>query len=330
MDRRTVVRITLGLVLTPLTVEAQNLKRMPVIGFLGSGSPHDAAAQSYVVEPFRFGLQALGYIEGKNVIIEFRWGEGKPERLADLAAELVRLNVDVILAAGAPAARAAKNATATIPIVFTSVGDAVAEGLVASLGRPGGNVTGLMIAAGVEIVGKRLQLLKEVVPAITRIGILWNSGNPSHPLVMKQIPAMAHSLGVELLALEAHRPEDFDAAFASLTTDRIGGLVALADPMFNIHAEKLVDFSARARVPTIYGSPLFVEAGGFMSYQGDLALQYRRSAAFVDRILKGANPADLPVEQSTKFELVINLKTAKALGITIPQSLVLRADKVIQ
>ena len=330
MDRRAALRITLAFVVTPLIVEAQNLRKMPVIGFLGSGFPRDAAALSYVLEPFRSGLQALGYIEGHNVVIEFRWGEGKPERLADLAAELVHLNVDVILAAGAPAAKAAKNATATIPIVFASVGDAVAEGLVASLGWPGGNVTGLMIAAGIEIVGKRLHLLKEVAPAITRIAILWNPGNPSHPLVLKQIPAVAQSLGVELLALEARRPEDFDAAFASMMLDRIDGLVALADPMFNIHAAKLVDLSAKGRLPTIYGSPLFVEAGGFMSYQGDLAVQYRRSAAFIERILKGASPAGLPVEQATKFELAINLKTAKALGITIPQSLLMRADKVIQ
>jgi putative ABC transport system substrate-binding protein len=231
---------------------------------------------------------------------------------------------------GPASAQAAKNATTTIPVVFLGSGDPIAEGLVSSLARPGGNVTGLAVIAGLDIVGKRLELLKEVVPGVTRMAMLWNPTNPSHVPVLKEVPGIARSLKVELRAIAARGPEDFEGAFATMRKSRVGGLLVLADGVFVLQTARLVNLSVESHLPTIYGNRTFVEAGGLMSYQGSFVTLYRRAATVVDKILKGAKPADIPVEQPTQLELVINLKTAKALGLTIPQSLLARADEVIQ
>jgi putative ABC transport system substrate-binding protein len=230
---------------------------------------------------------------------------------------------------GPASARAAKSATTTIPVVFVGSGDPIAEGLVMSLARPGGNVTGLALIAGLDIVGKRLELLKEVVPGVIRRAMLWNPTNPSHAPALKEVPGIAQSLRVELRAIAARGPEDFDGAFATMRKSRVGGLLVLADGVFVLHGARLISLSAEGRLPTIYGNRSLVEAGGLMSYQGSFVALYRRAAILVDKILKGARPADIPVEQPTQLELVINLKTAKALGLTIPQSLLQRADEVI-
>jgi len=329
MKRRAFVAAAGALLFSPIAALAQSTSVRPLIGVLGGGSPTPAILRTSV-DPFREGLRELGYVEGSNMEIEYRWADGNAERLPALARELVRRKVDLLVAIGPAAARAAKDATTTIPVVFTGAGDAVAEGLVASLARPGGNLTGLSISGGVEIVGKRLQLLKEAVPAARKFAILRNPDNPSHAPVAKDLPGYALSLGAEVRMLDARGPDEIDSAFGVLSRERVGGLVVLGDAVFATHAAKLVALSANGRLPTIYGSKLIVEAGGLMSYQGNFPSMYKRSAAFVDKILKGAKPADLAVEQPTKFELAINLKTAKALGLSIPQSLLLQADQVIE
>lgn len=314
---------------TAFAVDARQPNRIARIGILSAGSP-SLEAQFGVLKPFLQGLSDLGYVEGQNLIIEYKWAEGRPERLQDLATELVRLNVDVILAVAPAPARAAKNATSTIPVVFTLVGDAVADGLVTSLGRPEANLTGVSISGGAEIVAKRMQLLKEAVPSITRMGLLWNPGNPSHSLILSELPRIAKSVGVELRLFEARHAEDFEGLFVSMTRGHIDGLLILEDVIFAFRARKLAEFLAQGRVPAIYGAIGFVEVGGLMSYQTNFATVNRKAATYVDKILKGARPSDLPVEEPTKFDLVINLNAAKALGLTIPQSLLLRADEVIQ
>jgi putative ABC transport system substrate-binding protein len=282
------------------------------------------------LDAFRQGLRELGWVEGQNIVIDYRFAEGRFDRLPDLAAELVRLKVDIIVAVPTPAAVAAKNATGTMPIVAISVGDPVGIGLIASLARPGGNVTGSSYSVGLEIGGKQLELLKETVPKVRRVAILSNPGNPGQPLSIRELNVAARSLGVQLQLLEARGPNEFDGAFAAMATERVGALLVVADSLFVLHRSRLADLAARSRLPAVYGSRDTVEAGGLMSYGPSLRDLYRRSATYVDKILKGAKPGDLPVEQPTKFELVINLKTAKALGLTIPQSLLQRADEVIQ
>ena len=299
------------------------------IGVLTVGS-QKLLAQFGILDPFFRQLAELGYAEGRNLVVEYRFAEGEPERLPELASELVRSHVDLILAAGPAAARAARNATSTVPIVFTLVGDAVAEGLVDSLARPRGNLTGVTISGGVEIVGKRIQLLKEAVPSIRRMGVLWNPGNPSHAALMSALPEVAKAAEVELRGFEIRRPEDFDACFAALTRERVDGLVVLEDAVIALRARDLAEFLARSRTPTIYGATEFVKVGGLMSYQTSFGAVSAQAAVYVDKILKGARPGDLPIEQPTKFELVVNLGAAKALGLTIPQSLLLRADEVIR
>ncbi|HEV2056976.1 MAG TPA: ABC transporter substrate-binding protein [Methylomirabilota bacterium] len=282
------------------------------------------------LDAFRQGLRELGWVEGQNIVIDYRFAEGRFDRLPDLAAELVRLKVDIIVAVSTPGVVAAKNATETIPIVMISVGDPVGLGLIASLARPGGNVTGLSYSAGLEIVGKQLELLKETVPKIRRVAILSNPANPSHPPAIRELNVAARSLGVRLQFLEARGPNEFDGAFAAMATERVGALLVLTDGVFILHRTQLADLAARSRLPGAHGTREMVEAGGLMSYGPSLRDLYRRSAAYVDKILKGAKPGDLPVEQPTKFALVINLKAAKALGLTIPPSLLQRADEVIQ
>jgi putative ABC transport system substrate-binding protein len=309
--------------------KAQQVGKVARIGVLGDTSPPVETSYSGIAA-FLQGLRDLGYKEGRQVTIEYRWAEGQRDRLADLAADLVRSRVDVVLALGPASAQAAKNATTTTPIVFVGSGDPIAEGLVSSLARPGGNVTGLALIAGLDIVGKRLALLKEVVPGVTRMAMLWNPTNPSHVPALKEVPGIARSLRVELRAIAARGPEEFDGAFAAMRKLRVGGLLVLADGVFVLQAARLVSLSAESHLPTIYGNRTFTEDGGLMSYQGSFVTMYRRAASVVDKILKGAKPSDIPVEQPTQIELIINLKTAKALGLTIPPSLLGRADELIQ
>jgi putative ABC transport system substrate-binding protein len=269
-------------------------------------------------------------MEGENLVIERRWAEGRVERFPSLAAELVRLKVEVIVAGPTPPAVAAKNATGTIPIVMWGVGDPVGQGLVASLARPGGNVTGLSFSVGWETFGKGLELLKETVPKVRRVAVLSNPANASHALAIENVKVAARSLGVQLQLLEARGPEEFEGAFAAMAKERVAALLVPTDPVFFLHRARLAELAAKNRLPSVHSLREYVEAGGLMSYGPSLLDLLRRAATFVDKILKGAKPADLPVEQPTKFELVINLKTAKALGLTIPQSLLLRTDQVIE
>jgi putative ABC transport system substrate-binding protein len=312
------------------SAEAQQPKKVPRIGYL---SPLDVVRESTRGEPIRVALRDLGYIEGQNTVIEYRYAEGKLDRLPDLAAELVRLKVDIIVAAGTDrVVRAAKNATKTIPIVMTSPGsDPVEAGLVESLARPGGNVTGYNLNVG-ELGGKRLELLKETVPKVARVEVLYDPANrPSVIEVKEVLPVAARALGLTVRSWEVRAADGFDTVFAALKKERPEGLcVPVGGPLIRSNGKRIADFALKNRLPSVYYNREFVEAGGLMSYSADLMESYRRVAYFVDRILKGARPADLPVEQPTKFELVVNLKTAKEIGLTIPQSLLYRADKVIK
>jgi len=313
-----------GLLAAPLAAEAQRAGKVHRIGYLSGG------LSTYRIEAFRQGLRELGWVEGQNIVIEYRYAEGRFDRLPDLAAELVRLKVDIIVALATPASAAAKNATGTIPIVGISLGDPVGTGLIASLARPGGNVTGVSYSVGVETIGKGLELFKEIVPNVRRVAILSNPGNPLYAPAVRDVKVAARSLGVQLQLLETRGPTEFDGAFAAMAKERVGGLFVVADTMFNLHRARLVELAAKSRLPAAYGTRDAVEAGGLMSYGPSLPDLFRRGATYVDKILRGAKPADLPVEQPTKFELVINLKTAKALGLTIPQSVLARADQVIE
>jgi putative ABC transport system substrate-binding protein len=322
------VVITLNLFLAPLAADAQQAGKVPRIGFLSLTSPSD---RPFLLDAFRQRLRELGWVEGQNIVIDYRYAEDRVDRLPDLAAELVRLKVDLIVAsAGTQVATAAKNATETIPIVMIFVRDPVGTGLIASLARPGGNVTGDAGTAGMEIFAKQLELLKETVPKIRRVAILSNPTNAYHQLAIREVNVAARSLGVQLQILEARGPNEFDAAFAAMAKERVGALLVVSDAILNSHRTRLADLAARSRLPAAYGVRESVEAGGLMSYGPSLLDSHRRAATYVDKILKGAKPAELPVEQPTKFELVINLKTAKALGLTISQTLLLRADHVIE
>lgn len=314
----------------PLAAQAQQVERVYRIGYLSIGS----ASTTYTrpIEAFRQGLHELGWVEGRNLIIEFRFAEGQAERLPALADELVRLKVDLIVASPTPSAMAAKQATRTIPIVGMSLTEPVAVGLVPSLARPGGNVTGITYGVDTEIFGKQLQLLKEVIPNVRRVAVLSNpaSGGPSQPLRMESVKSAARSLGLPLQILEVREPGDFDAAFAAMVTARAGALLVSGDAMFFVHRTRLSDLAMRNRLPSMSTQSQWVDAGGLMSYAPSFPNLWHRTATYVDKILRGAKPADLPIEQPTKFELVINLKTAKALGLTIPPAVLARADEVIQ
>jgi ABC-type uncharacterized transport system substrate-binding protein len=316
-----------GLLAAPFTADAQPAGKAYRVGYLTAGS---VTANPRVLEAFRQGLRELGWVEGQNIVIEYRSAEGHFDRLPDLAAELVRLKVDVIVAAPTPAALAAKNASGWVPIVGVSLTGPVELGLIASLGRPGGNVTGVSYSVGADIFGKDLELLKEVVPKVRRVAVLSNPDGPARPLTISNIKSAARSLELQVQLVEARGAGDFDGAFAAMARERAGALFVVQDPAFIPHRARLVDLAAKNRLPSIFTQRADVEAGGLMSYGPNLADMYRRTATYVDKILKGAKPADLPVEQPTKFELVINLKTAKALGLTIPSSLLQRADEVIQ
>jgi len=323
------VVLVVGLALAPLAVGAQQAAKVARIGYLST----NLATNPHIQEAFRQGLRDLGYVEGRNVVIEYRDAEGKYERLPALAAELVALKVDVIVAAaGNNLAMAAKQATRTIPIVFAAVSDPVAFGLVTSLARPGGNVTGTSVISS-ELVGKRLELLTQAVPGVSRVAILWLPGalgERTEKDMLQQADVAARALGVRLQFVEARGPADLDRAFSDMTRARAGALTVLPSNMFLREHRRLVDLAAKHRLPAVYTVKEYVDAGGLMTYGPNLADVVRRAATYVDKILKGAKPAELPVEQPTKFELVINLKTAKALGLTIPPSVLGRADQVIE
>ena len=318
-----------GLLAGPLAAEGQQTGKVVYrVGFLSVGSASDARIQRWF-GAFRDGLAERGYVVGKNVAIESRWAASKYQRLPALAAELVRLKPDVIVTFAVPAIRAAKDATSTIPIVMAVVVDPVATGLVASLARPGGNVTGLSIMAP-ELVGKQLEMLKEIVPKATLVAVLWNPDNPGNAPQLKAAEVTARALGLHLQPLEARRPREIDQAFAAMRRERAGAVVILADAMFVDRRTQIEDLTAAQHLPAVYGQAEQVRVGGLMAYGPSFPDSFRRAATYVDKILKGANPGDLPIEQPTKFELVINLKTAKALGLTIPPSLLQRADQVIE
>ena len=295
------------------------------IGYFGHGS-----AVPLLLDAFRQGLRELGWVEGQSIVIHYRFAEGQYDRLPALADELVRLKVDVIAATPTPAAQAAKNATETIPIVGIAFDNPVQHGLVASLARPGSNVTGLSYSVGPEIFGKDLELLRELMPELRRVAVLSNSTGPNHALMVSNAKTAAGSLGVELLFLEARGPDEFDGAFTAMGKERVGALFVFGDVMFSVHRARLADLAVQNHLPTMYTNRPHVEAGGLMCYGPSFPDLWRRAASYVDKILRGAKPADLPVEQPTKFELVINMMTAKALGLTVPQSLLQRADEVIE
>jgi putative tryptophan/tyrosine transport system substrate-binding protein len=327
MKKAVVPSILVAVVLIAVAViaEAQQPKKVPRIGYLSFRASASLGEKAFVQ-----GLQDLGYVEGKTIIIEWRWTTGKPELLADLAAELVRLKVDVLVAAPTPAVQAAKNATSTIPIVMAFAADPVGTGFVASLARPGGNITGL---SGImpELAGKRLELLRELFPKLSRIAFLAYEGDPAHRLFVKEAQSAAQSFGMQFQSLVIASPNEIEGAFSAMVRERAGALVV--QPLFVGslgQGRRIADLAVQNRLPTVSDLVTFADAGGLISYGPDVVVLYRRAATYVDKILKGTKPADLPVEQPTKFEFVINLKTAKALNLTMPQSVLFRADKVIK
>jgi putative tryptophan/tyrosine transport system substrate-binding protein len=325
MDRRTFIsRVAGGLLAAPRAARAQQAGRTPRLGYLTERS-----GPTEFEESFLKGLSELGYIDGKNVIMEYRWAAGDAERLPALAADLVGLKVDIIVTSGAPAAKAAKNATATIPIVMATSGDVVADGLVASFSRPGGNVTGLSLFTR-ELSRKRLEILKEAIPGLQRVGAVFNAKNPNNPPQFRETATAGDTLSVKVLPLDVHFPEGIDAAFAEAARQNLQGVVIISDTATIAHRNQLGTAALKYRLPTIFSNKAYLQGGGLMSYGPDVVATFHRAAYYVDKILKGAKPGDLPIEQPTRFDLVINMKTAKALGLIIPQALLLRADEVIQ
>jgi putative ABC transport system substrate-binding protein len=327
MNRRAFVAGFGAMLPVPLAAKAQLRTKVPRIGWLGG--PSRETAQPFV-QPFLQGLKDLGWVEGQNIVIEWRFAGGRAERLPDLAAELVRLRVELIVVPSTPTALAARNATTTIPLVTVGGNDPVTLGLVASLARPGGNITGLTVSFGPEIAGKQFELLKETLPKVSRVSLLWNPATPGNDLALREAEAAGRRLGVELQSLEARSINDVDSAFAAMKAKRSGAFLVLADVMFVTHRSRLTQLAAKNRLPAMYAQREFVDDGGLISYGAEIANNFRRAATYVDKILKGAKPRDLPVERPTKFELVINLKTAKALGLTIPTALLARADEIIE
>jgi ABC-type uncharacterized transport system substrate-binding protein len=328
MKRREFITLLGGAAVAwPLAARAQqSVAKVPRIGFLGNST---AELEANLIGPFRDGLRALGYEEGRNIVIEYRWAEGKYERFPALTAELIALKVDAIVTAGTPASLAVKNATTTIPLVMVAVGDPVATGLVASLARPGGNITGLTSISS-EMEGKRLELLREVVPKVSHIAVLWNAASPIQVIEEGEVRAAARVLGIRMLSLGVRTREEIDDALATIIRERPDALLVLADRLFLHHRTRIMDFAAQERLPGVHAYRELVEAGGLMSYGPSYADMHRRAAAYVDKILKGAKPADLPVERPVKFELVVNLKAAKELGLDVPPTLLGRADEVIE
>ena len=327
MAIKRIVVLLVGLALVSVHLaEAQQAKKLPVIGVIFQGSLSSAAPN---IKAFREGLRDLGYVEGQNITVEYRYGEGVDERFPNLADELVQLKVNVIVTNGTPATQAAKNATKTIPIVMISVTDPVGTGLVASLAHPGGNVTGLSNLNS-DLGGKQLELLKEAFPKVSRVAVLWDSANAGNVLWLGEMKVAAGAVRITLQSLDVQGPDDFERAFSAIKKEHANALSVLANAVTNTNRARIVDFAAKSRLPAMYPNSLIVDIGGLMSYGTNTADLWRRAATYVDKILKGAKPADLPVEQPTKFELAINLKTAKQIGLTIPQSVLFRADKVIK
>ncbi len=323
--RRKFVTLLVGAATWPLAARAQPVGKRYTIGYLGAGSLVLVEA----IAAFTDALRELGWIEGKNVAFERRFAENQPERLAEFAAELVHLNVDVIVTEGTLAPLAAKRATSAIPIVMAVAGDPLGSGLVESLARPGGNVTGMSLMAP-ELGGKRLEFLKELVPRLGRVAVLWNATNPYAALLYEQTQAAGRTLGIEVQSLEVRSPDDFDSAFETVRQHHPNALITVEDPLTGSNQKRIADFAAIDRLPSLFGYRESVSAGGLMSYGANFADLFRRAAGYVDKILKGVKPADLPVQQPTKFELVINLKTAKALGLEFPASILARADELIE
>ena len=316
-----------GALAAPLASFAQRQPaKVARIGFLGAAS---ASVWASRVEVLQAGLRDLGYVEGKNIIIEYRWADGKYERLPALAAELVQLKVAVIVAADTSAIQAAQQATTTIPIIMVSTPDPVGAGLVASLSRPGGNITGLS-GISMDLSSKYLELLRVAVPKLSRVAVLVNPAHPNHPDILKNIQVNAKMTGVNVSPLQASTASQIEAALGAMTRERAGALIVLPDPFFFTQARQIAELAAKNRLPTMFWTRELAEAGGLMSYGQSVPERFRRAATYVDKILKGAKPADLPVEQPTKLELLVNLKAAKAIGLTIPQELLFRADKVIE
>ena len=303
----------------------QPVARVPRLAYLSSLS---ADSDRRWLAAFRAGLGEHGYVEGRNVVIDLRYAAGELERLPALAADLARANPDVFVVYGPDAARAADRATKTVPVVITNTQDPVASGLVASLARPGGKITGMSDFHAASTT-KRLEILRQALPKLARLGVFWRSGNAPHRAQIEDLQRAAPRLGVDLLPLDIARPEDIEPAFATMRKERAGALLMLGESVLTANMKRIIDLSAKSRIPSMYTAPIFAERGGMISYGSDVGDLVRRSAAYVDKILKGAKPADLPIEQPTKFELVINLKTAKAMGIAIPHSILLRADRVI-
>lgn len=319
--------IAFGALAAPVASFAQQAKKVPRIGYLGGISP---SANSARIDSFREGLRELGYVEGKNIVIEWRHAEGKIDRLPALAAELVRLKVDIIVTGGPPATRSAKEATVTIPIVMTQDTDPVGNGFVASLARPGGNITGLATLAP-ELSGKRLELLKEVVPRLSRVAVFGTSTTPGNAQSLREVELAAGAFGVKLQYLDVLSPKDIETAFRAASKGRADAVLMLVGgTIVAAHRTQIVDRAVKSRLPVIYSGRALVEAGGLMTYGVNLNDLDRRAATYVDKILKGRKPADLPVEQPTTFEFIINLKAAKQIGLTIPPNVLARADKVIQ
>jgi len=316
-----VVQLAVG-----VSTAAQQPARILRIGILVTGS---ASYYSARVESFRRRLRELGYVEGKNIVIEYRYAEGKLDRLPDLAAELVRLKVDVIVTSGSPGILAAKKSSATISIVFSGIGDPVGSGIVSSLARPGGNITGLSLMAP-DLDGKRLELLKEAFPKVARVAFLWGSGGTRGNLPLTDMEAVANALGLKLQSLPVRSLEDFESAFARAKREGAQALITTPSSLVSTQQRQVLDFAAKNRLPAMYPESEFVEAGGLMSYAPNITDHWRRVADFVDKILKGTKPAEIPVEQPMKFEFIVNLKAAKQIGVTIPPNVLVRADKVIR
>jgi putative ABC transport system substrate-binding protein len=325
--RKLLVALGASAFTAPLVLLAQQAPtKVRRIGLLSTLSPSDAVLWH---QAFRLGLRDLGWVEGKNISIEYRYAEGRNDRLPDLAADLVRLKVDIIVTSFTTDTLVAKNATKAIPIVIAAVSDPVASGLVESLARPGGNITGLSTMT-LQLAGKRLELLKEMVPRLSRVAVLWNPQGSASTLSWKELQLSARQLGLQLHSLEVRSPNDFDKAFEDATRARAGALFIIQDTVIVTNLKRIAGLAAKSRLPSIFLWSEFADAGGLAAYGPDRADMFRRAATFVDKILKGAKPGDLPIDRATKFELVVNLKTAKALGITIPQSILLRADRVIE
>ncbi len=324
-----IVTLALGILVAPLVTEAQRRTKIPQVGFLHNSRQADEP-RFRRLEEFRQGLHDLGYVEGQNILLEVRWSEGHLDRLPELAAELVRRQVDVLVVYGPQSVQAAREATSTIPIVAARMDDADKHGFVASLARPGSNITGLSFQTG-ALSGKWLELLKDAVPSLARVAVLWDATGTANQ--RRTLEQAAPVLGVHLHVIEVRSPDDFDSAFAAAHTDQAEGVVMLASPLFGLHIPRLVELAAHHRLPMMGWNRRFAEAGGLMAYgpkEFDPSWGWRRAAVFVDKILKGAKPADLPVEQPTKFELVINLKTSEALGLTLPPHLLIFADEIIR